>query len=383
MLKMSRVISKIRCYNPNKKKTCIGNMRHFFYIVNRKYEKANIDRDINTHEIIGDIDSINLENSKKGKIGNYIKEMSKNNINVYRGIASLKESDAIELGYITPRRWQRMLENRIPKIADILGLPINELEWLGVVHYKKGNPHIHYMFWAKNQQIKDCFITTEQQEQIRKTLINYVAHFDLIKLYPEKSLSRDRLRDLDDILTEMKMYDKNMCIGKVVDTKLKNEDLSKIVKKLKCIMQILPKKGSLKYAYLPDNIQFELNSLALDLIDSDENLQQEFNNYVETRVKINNFYSPKKNLEVKKQAEEDALKIISNQFLKLIRNLKKEEYYQKWFIEKLINETYNLFSIENESNEAVIKHNTSELSKQAEKEYAIKKSNISHTEWER
>ena len=161
---MAKVISKLRAYSPNKKDTPTGNIKHLYYIATRKNAV------INEHgsSIFGYYNYSSLKpDIQKKEVAKYIKAISEEKNNVYRGIISLKEEDAIRLGYTTRKQWETMIQKNIHELAKVMNIPFSRLEYCGVVHLKKGNPHLHYLFWDRSQKINRCYISTYQQNKIR------------------------------------------------------------------------------------------------------------------------------------------------------------------------------------------------------------------------
>ena len=56
---------------------------------------------------------------------------------VWRGIISLKEDDAKELGYLDKDKWQDMLRARVPEMAEKMGIRPCNLRWVAAVHMEK------------------------------------------------------------------------------------------------------------------------------------------------------------------------------------------------------------------------------------------------------
>lgn len=123
---MAKVISKLRAYSPNKKDTPIGNIKHLYYIATRKNAVFNefgscIFGYYNYQKLSEDI--------QKKEVARYIKMISKEKNNVYRGIISLRESDAIRLGYDKRENWELMIKKNIQDIAKVLNIPFSRLEY--------------------------------------------------------------------------------------------------------------------------------------------------------------------------------------------------------------------------------------------------------------
>ena len=89
---------------------------------------------------------------------------------MYRGIVSLAEKDAIEQGLTDKEGWETMFIDSVSQIAKNLGIAFCNLEWVATVHYKKGNPHLHYVLWDREQKVKAPFIKVSTQHKIRNAL---------------------------------------------------------------------------------------------------------------------------------------------------------------------------------------------------------------------
>ena len=242
---MAKVISKLRAYSPNKKETPTGNVKHLYYIATRTNAVANE----YGNTIFGYYDYKNIpQNIQKKEVAKYIKNISEMKNNVYRGIVSLKENDAIRLGYSKRENWESMIKKNIYDIAKIVNIPFSRLEYCGVVHLKKGNPHLHYMFWDKQQKINRCFISTYQQNKIRDVLTKGIYKEELQELYAERELLKDDLKSRD-LVQEMKTISIESCNSKVPYIKIKNSDKQKLINQFKKISKKLPKTRKISLCF--------------------------------------------------------------------------------------------------------------------------------------
>ena len=234
---MTKVISKLRAYSPNKKETPTGNVKHLYYIATRSNAVANE----YGSTIFGYYDYKNIpKNIQKKEVAKYIKSISEKKNNVYRGIVSLKEEDAIRLGFDKRENWESMIKSNIDKIAKIVNIPFSRLEYCGVVHLKKGNPHLHYIFWDRHQKINKCFISEYQQNKIRDVLTKGIYKEELQELYAEREVLKEDFKNRD-LIQEMKTICIENCNSKVPYIKIKNSDKQKLIKQFKEISKKLPK----------------------------------------------------------------------------------------------------------------------------------------------
>ena len=124
---MVKVISKLRAYSPNKKDTPTGNIKHLYYIATRTNALTNE----YGSSIFGYYNYRNLQpDIQKKEVAKYIKNISQEKNNIYRGIISLRESDAIRLGYDNRKQWEIMIKknNIIKSFASVFAkLPIFDI----------------------------------------------------------------------------------------------------------------------------------------------------------------------------------------------------------------------------------------------------------------
>lgn len=235
---MAKVISKLRAYSPNKKDTPTGNIKHLYYIATRKNAVINE----YGSSIFGYYNYKNLEpDIQKKEVARYIKSISEAKNNVYRGIISLKEEDAIRLGYTNRKQWETMIQKNIQEIAKVVNIPFSRLEYCGVVHLKKGNPHLHYMFWDRSQKINRCYISEYQQNRIRDIITKGIYKEELQELYNERDAIKNDLKNRD-LIEEMKAINIENCDSKIPYTKIKNKDRKYLIAEFKRISKLLPKK---------------------------------------------------------------------------------------------------------------------------------------------
>ena len=242
---MAKVISKLRVYSPNKRDTPTGNIKHLYYIATRKNAVINE----YGSAIFGYYNYKNLEpDIQKKEVAKYIKAISQEKNNVYRGIISLREDDAIRLGYTNRKQWETMIQKNIQEIAKVMNIPFSRLEYCGVVHLKKGNPHLHYMFWDRSQKINRCYISEYQQNKIRDIITKGIYKEELQELYNERDTIKNDLKNRD-LVEEMKAISIENCDSKIPYTKIENKDRKKLIAEFKRIAKLLPKKRKTRLCF--------------------------------------------------------------------------------------------------------------------------------------
>lgn len=141
-----------------------------------------------------DCDELKLEDISK-RVGN----MSKEGIDVFKTVISLKEEDAIEYGYTTRSAWKGLLELKINTIAKEYKIPVTDLEWTASYHAEAGHLHCHLLFWDRNQydEKKDnSKMPYVAYKKIRKELTKEVFKSDYKKAILVKNVAKKNIEKL-------------------------------------------------------------------------------------------------------------------------------------------------------------------------------------------
>ena len=360
---MSNLIFIFKAYNPNKRTTYFQHKGYTDYIANSKYVLKNPNT---THGLFGVVKGFpNIQNEENIEpIINYIDELAKNKVPIYRGYISLREYDAERLGYYNQDKWKNLLENRLPSIAKKMNIKLEDIQYLGAVHIEEGHPHFQFFVWSKKQKI-NYFVKYKEINKLRNEFTNDVFREDLIPIYQEKDLAKKNIVDL------------------LIDLK---KDLKQTT-------------GSIKYQYLmkyPDIIN-KLNNISNTIIDSSVQCKIEIEKYIKAKQKLEEFkYSNKEKLEqamakAKEEAQEEVIKLIGNQILDIERkwlNTSEPYTYIKYnndsrdLTDRILTALYFLAENQNRLNRNYELNYKKQLSKQAKKELARSKRNASSFEWE-
>lgn len=377
---MSNVISKVRCYNPSYSDTQQGNKNHLYYIARRNMALVN-EKGVST---FGEIEGLDVENTSLKEIAKEIGKKSENKTNIYRGIISLKENEALELGFDNQEEWKELMQRRIYDIGKELGIPPLNCQWVAVVHLKKGNPHLHYMVWDKSQKINSYFITTKQQCRIRELITKDIFDDELKQYYKIQDGIKGTLKDKA-ISLEVKAFDNKNCIGKLAYINLSSKVIKELINKFKDIKSHIPKDGRLSYALMPNDVKKKINEFTKIFIENNTDLKNEYDKYIETARKIGSMYGDGSKKYYEQKAKKELDKILGNQLLNSIKILKNEQLQEKLLVRDILQEMFRFLSILNESNEAKLNlysNYKGEMSKQAKKDFAKNKANASSINWE-
>ena len=409
---MSSVFFELETLNPNFRTTYFKIKNYTEYIANSKYVIRNRNT---THGLFGKVNQFpniqseeNIESIKK-----HITNLAENKTPIFRGIISLKDIDATRLGYFEQNKWKNLLESKLPSIAEKLNVKYEDLQYVGAVHIEEGHPHFQFMLWSKSKEIKSYFVHYRLKNELRKEFINVVFREDLLPIYQEKDQAKKNITSENYILGQLKKiskdekflkeileYERNFEQTKFIRNILKDSEVKRIVDMLIDLKKKLQTTtGSMKYQYLkkyPDIIK-KVDDISNIIIDSSIQCQKEIDKYIKAKQKLLEFqYSNPEKLEeaeenVKEESEKEVIKLIGNQILDIERkwlNTKEDYTYIRYnnesrnLLDNILTVLYYQAENQRKLNRNYEIRYKKQLSKQAKKEYALKKRNASSFDWE-
>lgn len=212
------------------------------------------------------------------------KELSQVKSFLWRGIVSLKEEDAKNLGYLDKEKWQDMLRSKIPDMAKEMDIPITNLRWVAAVHMEKGHPHAHIMFWEKEPKRINGIVKSKTLDSIRKIFTDEIFEEERFQLLNVKNTMRDLLRDLaqNDVSNAAKLIKEIGNIGNEynyilnssdnigVTPKLYSEQENELANMIKDLADKLPGKGRIALKFMPEEVKEEVRAIADYLLQQPE-----------------------------------------------------------------------------------------------------------------
>lgn len=183
--------------------------------------------------------------------------------NVFHSIFSFTPESAKEAGLNTLDDWESWVKYHIREIAQGMNMKTEDIEYVAAVHLKKGQPHVHIEWWNKNQQI----------------LINKVNPLvcDAIRIAAIKSTYREQLNQIhntEDAFVKKLRDDIAAQAGSILAGSVTDDHAETIGKALNYLSDIMPKKGQLKYKFMPRDVKEEIDKLTHYIIDNDPRFSQ-------------------------------------------------------------------------------------------------------------
>ena len=205
---------------------------HTDYIATR----SGVDTGFEIHGLFGSIlDTDDVELLELVRIKKYVQEISKNNIDIFKTVISLKNEDAIEYGYFNKKAWKEMLELRMPEIARAFKIPLNDLEWVAAFHAKKDKPHCHLIVWNKNQDLSVKRKPFINFKQVKSAAAKSVFKEELKAMYEIKDVSKELIgkmskNEIDNYKENLKeLYQNEDLLLNAIDTENTQNFVNKVL----------------------------------------------------------------------------------------------------------------------------------------------------------
>lgn len=409
---MSSVFFELETLNPNSRTTYFKLKASVEYLAKSEYAIRNKNT---THGLFGRVEQFpNIQDEENlDGIKNFITNLAKDKKPIMRGVISLKEVDATRLGYYNQEKWKSLFENRLPKIAEMLNVKYENLQYVGAVHIEEGHPHFQFMLWYKNEYKRDYFVHYSIKNKLRLQFTNDIFREDLLPIYQEKDFAKKRITTENYLLNQLKnvsnnkkfledilLYERNFEQTKFIKHLLKDKEVKQIVDLLIDLKRELRSvSGSIKYQYLTSHPEIikKVDEISRLIIASSPQCQIEIEKYIQAKQKLLEFqYTDVAKLEEAKEkarqdAEKEIIKMMGNQILDIERKwlISREEYtYTKYknetrdLLDDILTALYYQAENRKKYNRNFELKFKKQLSKQAKKELAIKKRNASEFEWD-
>ena len=330
------LMSKIRCYNPNKSHSALKNLNYIIYIGTRPgVDLTDVQLDeitaLTEEDIIPEGPSSNSQyiyyiakrQNSQGLFGNFefnnitevaheVRNVTDAGVNVYRGIVSLSEEDALELGYNKKENWVNYMNSVMNDVGDRFGIPLTSLKWCAAVHMEHGHPHCHYTFWRTDGKVMSSYIHVSKQNEIREFLSKEMFKAEREMLISEKNKYRDATVDAAHTFMNNLDMDFNH-----IPERITRQQLMPLSTDLIDLVNSLPGKGSLKYKLLPPECKLLVNKVVDDVIQIPA-VNKEYTSYIKTISDISITYSASTNHHTTNQsiADKDIRTRLANSILK-------------------------------------------------------------------
>ena len=343
---MSILMYKQRHRPVNYRKTPKCNYAHIGYIATRPGTSKNENM---RHGLFGKLTPCGevTEFQTWQEVGRLVREMSYRNINIFRSIISFSPETAAELDLTDHRAWEDYIEQHIGTLARKNSIKVQDLQWAAAHHNEHSHPHIHIVFWNKNQQTMIPFVNPKIPDNIRIQLIKDTFHDKIQVFLAEKDKAKAQLTAItDEAVSEFDEHMKKLKpeeyrrlkeqFGRIDDGELGISPVSGLIDKsilaafiprLFALKEKMPKKGRLLYKLLPEDLKTELDTFVSDLKEQNEYIRHLVQDYADSKSRLAMLYDtdPDHQTVQKNDAVAEADKLIANKTLTVIKSMLNKE----------------------------------------------------------
>ncbi|MEG6566029.1 MobP3 family relaxase [Thermoanaerobacterium saccharolyticum] len=255
-----------------------------------------------------------------------MKELSNHSGIAWRFILSLKEEDAVKLGYTTRESWEKALRATISDAAAKMGIPESNMRWVAAFHQKKGHPHVHVVMWEKTPQRHRGKLSEGERKDIRKVFLNEIYAKERLALTAEKSAVRDLIRDtakrdISELLNEVKkarieikaLNGEKPGLPPTLDQTTREE----LLEKLKELSKIMPSHGRIAYAYMSPEVKEKAKEIT-DWLLKQPSFYKSVERYKDLAKELTSHYTS--NPEILESAAEKAYEDIQKRVSQIVLN---------------------------------------------------------------
>ncbi|MNM65180.1 hypothetical protein D3C81_766080 [compost metagenome] len=266
---------------------------------------------------------------------------------MYRSVISLRTETAMELGLNDFTAWQHYIEQHIATLAANNRIKTENLCWAAAFHNEKDHPHLHVVFWDKEQTIMKNFTHPEIPNRIRKQLIKDTFAFKIREFCAQRDHAKSSITSITDQVLEQfeaHMRSLNPRAFRVFQQRFEHEDEDSILRLPKHhlantqgveqlavhlfeLRQALPKTGRLAYKLLTPEAKNMVDKFVQDLLQKNPYLNEMVEAYVQAKLEVAGLYTsaPDTLAKQRRKYQAEAEKRIANRVLASVRTIIKLE----------------------------------------------------------
>ena len=180
-------------------------------------------------------------------------------------IVSLERADAERLGYDNPQAWQTLIAAKLPDIARLHNISLENIVVNASYHDKDHHPHIHLFVYSQDSReghFKGTGALINRTERIKSLFTNEIFRGDLEHIKVQKN----------EIQTQLQQALRQKCIAIAQKTHIPSSELLERFSEISNIM--LDTQGRRYYEYQSAGVKTKINELLKCAVKSDKYINQ-------------------------------------------------------------------------------------------------------------
>lgn len=331
-----------------------ANAQHLQYIGTRE----GVLTENSDNGLFGQIGGEFLDNVELTQASSYIAKMTAPNRDIFRCVYSFTSESAEEAYLRTRKDWQDWAKLRTYEIAEAMNIPMRCFEYYAAVHLKKGQPHIHFMYWNTEQKIAINTVDPLKCDDIRIAAIKstYKEYFTELHNEEDRLIAKLRQGFVDELRCNNTMLLRSEP-KRCTDAAQSSSDCDTVSQVwhalwlrqnaangnnlwlshlLADIFANLPKNGRLAYGYMPIVVKQQLDELTDYIIQNSSELYSIYCEIMDNRRIYNEAlhssdtsYGRLKAASFQNRLDDDIKRSMGNAILKVLAGELKSEYEQQ------------------------------------------------------
>ncbi len=244
---------------------------------------------------------------------------------VYRAILSVGKNVAEEKGMYHRENWEQLVNDQINVIAKEMNIKPENFCWCASMHYKKNHPHVHIIYWDDGSDPRPegmpKIVFQEKAERIRAAFAKPLFREEILE---QQNAQREQGKELR-LMVQAVCREANAEKGVDLQRLYKSDQLDDITRKMEILLENIPSKGSLRYAYLPPNCKKLVDDLIQACLEIPD-LHQQMLRYDHFTDEISQLYANSATgaAENREAAQEKLHRELANEVLNAVRGLRSE-----------------------------------------------------------
>ncbi len=209
---------------------------------------------------------------------------------IYRAVFSVNLEDAEDYGLYHRQRWEALLKSHMDIVAKEMNIAPQDFCWVASFHKEVGHPHVHVMYWDKGTGIQPEGLSPERMEimseRVRAEFGKDVYRDDIHREQLTQHETTAEMRTQLQALFREANPEKSLNIRKL----LKRPETQWLADELLDIVRAVPKTGSLRYAFLPEEVKQKVDALTDHCIAATPELTRMVDEYKNATKQISDYY---------------------------------------------------------------------------------------------
>lgn len=243
---------------------------------------------------------------------------------LYRAVISVDDDTAKEHALYRRKTWEGLLNRKIHILADEMGIQQKNFCWMASMHYAKGHPHVHIMYWDNSDTVHQEFVPKERFEIIAEKVRSEFGR----DIYQDeiRELRTGQRQEVDALRLELRAMLKEANLEEALSlSHISSPAHDSFTRSLAELAATVPTKGRLAYKFLNAEYKEKLNAFIDDLLKISD-FNRVWKQYEKAALEVSSLHGNGEDTReyVRKEAKAAFYRNLGNEVMDYIRKYRKE-----------------------------------------------------------